>query len=138
MWHGYVLTFTARHVFLPPKPYRHRNFQWTYPALSSWLNVCFRPREQTDSFRHLSVCTDVAFRFQSKPPPPRWTRLPFPRLEHNFYGIPANINEHPKDYGIYEFKKGFNGYVEELIGEFELPITWHYKLFKLIHKMRGK
>lgn len=58
--------------------------------------------------------------------------------KHNFYGIPANINEHPKDYGIYEFKRGFNGYVEELIGEFELPITWHYKLFKLIHKMKGK
>ena len=58
--------------------------------------------------------------------------------KHNFYGIPANINEHPKDYGIYEFKRGFNGYVEELIGEFELPITWHYNLFKLIHKVRGR
>jgi len=57
--------------------------------------------------------------------------------KHNFYGIPANINEHPKDYGIYEFKRGFNGYVEELIGEFELPITWHYNLFKLIHKIKG-
>ena len=56
--------------------------------------------------------------------------------KHNFYGIPANINEHPKDYGIYEFKRGFNGYVEELIGEFELPITWHYKLLKLIHKIK--
>ena len=56
--------------------------------------------------------------------------------KHNFYGIPANINEHPKDYGIYEFKRGFNGYVEELIGEFELPITWHYKLMKLIHKIK--
>lgn len=58
--------------------------------------------------------------------------------KHNFYGIPANINEHPKDYGIYEFKRGFNGYVEELIGEFELPITWHYNLMKLIHKIRSK
>ena len=57
--------------------------------------------------------------------------------KHNFYGIPANINEHPKDYGIYEFKRGFNGYVEELIGEYELPITWHYQLMKLIHKIRG-
>jgi len=57
--------------------------------------------------------------------------------KHNFYGIPENINEHPKDYGIYEFKRGFNGYVEELIGEYELPITWHYKLFDLIHKIRG-
>ena len=56
--------------------------------------------------------------------------------KHNFYGIPANINEHPKDYGIYEFKRGFNGYVEELIGEFELPISWHYKLFDLIHKIK--
>lgn len=58
--------------------------------------------------------------------------------KHNFYGIPANINEHPKDYGIYEFKRGFNGYVEELIGEFELPITWHYKLIKLLKKIRRK
>lgn len=56
--------------------------------------------------------------------------------KHNFYGIPANINTHPKDYGIYEFKRGFNGYVEELIGEFELPITWHYHLFKIIRKFR--
>lgn len=56
--------------------------------------------------------------------------------KHNFYGIPADINTHPKDYGIYEFKRGFNGYVEELIGEFELPITYHYKLLKLIHKIK--
>lgn len=56
--------------------------------------------------------------------------------KHNFYGIPANINEHPKDYGIYEFKRGFNGVVEELIGEYELPITWHYYLIKAIHKIR--
>ncbi len=56
--------------------------------------------------------------------------------KHNFYGIPANINKHPKDYGIYEFKRGFNGIVEELIGEFELPITWHYYLMKLIHKIK--
>lgn len=56
--------------------------------------------------------------------------------KHNFYGIPANINLHPKDYGIYEFKRGFNGIVEELIGEFELPITWHYYLIKFIHKIR--
>ena len=57
--------------------------------------------------------------------------------KHNFYGIPANINEHPKDYGIYEFKRGFNGYVEELIGEYELPISKIYYIMKLIHKIRG-
>ena len=58
--------------------------------------------------------------------------------KHNFYGIPADIENHPKDYGIYEFKRGFNGYVEELIGEFELPITWHYYLLKMIHKIKRK
>lgn len=56
--------------------------------------------------------------------------------KHNFYGIPANINTHPKDYGIYEFKRRFNGYVEELIGEYELPITKEYYLLKLIHKIK--
>lgn len=58
--------------------------------------------------------------------------------KHNFYGIPEDINTHPKDYGIYEFKRGFNGYVEELIGEYELPITKHYYIFKMINKIRGK
>lgn len=56
--------------------------------------------------------------------------------KHNFYGIPENINTHPKDYGIYEFKKGFNGNVEELIGEYELPISWYYKIFNIMHKIK--
>ena len=58
--------------------------------------------------------------------------------KHNFYGIPANINKRPKDYGVYEFKKGFNGYVEELIGEFEMPISPIYYALKLIHKLRRR
>lgn len=57
--------------------------------------------------------------------------------KHNFYGIPADINTHPKDYGIYEFKRGFNGYVEELIGEYELPLSFHYYIFKLLRKLKG-
>lgn len=56
--------------------------------------------------------------------------------KHNFYGIPENINEHPDNYGIYEFKKGFNGYVEELIGEYELPISNNYYIFKLFQKLK--
>lgn len=57
--------------------------------------------------------------------------------KHNFYGIPANIADHPKDYGIYKFKRGFNGYVEELIGEYELPLSPYYYVFKLIHTLKG-
>ena len=56
--------------------------------------------------------------------------------KHNFYGIPANINTHPKDYGIYEFKRGFNGYVEELIGEYELPTSIFYYVLKFIRKIK--
>ena len=56
--------------------------------------------------------------------------------KHNFYGIPENINNHPENNGIYEFKKVFNGYVEELIGEYELPITKDYYLFKLFNKLK--
>ena len=56
--------------------------------------------------------------------------------KHKFYGIPENINEHPDNYGIYEFKKGFNGYVEELIGEYELPLSFHYYLFKFFNKLK--
>ena len=56
--------------------------------------------------------------------------------KHNFYGIPENINEHPENYGIYEFKKGFNGYVEELIGEYELPLSFYYYIFKFFNKLK--
>ena len=35
-------------------------------------------------------------------------------------------------YGVYEFKKGFNGKVVELIGEFDLPIIKSkYNLYKV-------
>ena len=56
--------------------------------------------------------------------------------KYNFYGIPDNINLHPKDYGIYEFKKGFNGYVEELIGEYEIPICIEYYLLRILHSFK--
>lgn len=61
---------------------------------------------------------------------------------YNFYGITGIFDKKDKDYGMYEFKKGFNGYVIELIGELELPITYHYKLHKTLssikHLVKGK
>lgn len=53
---------------------------------------------------------------------------------YNFYGIMGNFNPDDPDYGIYNFKKGFNGFVEELIGEYELPISRWYRFLKLIRK----
>lgn len=55
---------------------------------------------------------------------------------YNFYGITGNFDKNDKDYGIYEFKTGFNGYVEELIGEYVYPVSKEYYLFELIHKIR--
>lgn len=54
---------------------------------------------------------------------------------YNFYGITGNFDKNDKDYGIYEFKTGFNGYVEELIGEYVYPVSKWYYLFELIHKI---
>ena len=55
----------------------------------------------------------------------------------NFYGISGNFDRSHKDYGIYDFKKGFGGVVEEYIGSFELVISpIHYYFKKLLDKIR--
>ncbi len=56
---------------------------------------------------------------------------------YNFYGISGNFDKEDASYGIYDFKKGFTGYVEELIGEYELSIMpIYYLLFKIIHAIK--
>lgn len=55
---------------------------------------------------------------------------------YNFYGITGNFDPKDKDYGIYKFKKGFNGQVVELIGEFTLKITNHYHLYQVLAKIK--
>jgi lipid II:glycine glycyltransferase (peptidoglycan interpeptide bridge formation enzyme) len=57
---------------------------------------------------------------------------------YNFYGIKDLFNPQGKDYGVYEFKKGFSGYVEELLGTFVLPITNYGKLTLKIKKLFKK
>ena len=54
----------------------------------------------------------------------------------NFYGIAGDFNPENKYYGIYEFKKGFNGNVVEYIGEFTLGIGFTYKLFTTLKKIK--
>ncbi len=53
---------------------------------------------------------------------------------YNFYGISGNFEKENNDmYGVYEFKRGFNGRVVELIGEFDLILSKaKYKLYKLM------
>ena len=56
---------------------------------------------------------------------------------YNFYGI-NGIFDDPNDpgRGLLEFKQGFNGYVEELMGEFMLPVKpVTYAIKQLAHKV---
>ena len=55
---------------------------------------------------------------------------------YNFFGITGIFDKSDPEYGVYDFKKRFNGYVEEYIGEFALPISYYYKIDKLIHKIK--
>ena len=51
---------------------------------------------------------------------------------YNFYGIKSCDTRD----GIYEFKKGFNGYVEELLGAYEIGISFPYKVYKLLSNLK--
>lgn len=57
--------------------------------------------------------------------------------KYNFYGINGLPDPNSKDYGIYEFKKGFGGHVVELIGSFELPITPLYNLHQILSNLKN-
>ena len=49
---------------------------------------------------------------------------------YNFYGINGLPDPNSKDYGIYDFKKGFGGHVVELIGSYELILSPLYSVYK--------
>lgn len=54
---------------------------------------------------------------------------------YNFYGISGDFCKDAQDYGVYEFKRGFGGVVEELVGDFILPIQkTPYALYKKLKK----
>ena len=57
---------------------------------------------------------------------------------YNFYGINGLPDPSSKDYGIYEFKKGFGGHVVELIGSFELPVSPVYYLHRALSNLKSK
>ncbi|MBQ3308111.1 MAG: peptidoglycan bridge formation glycyltransferase FemA/FemB family protein [Bacilli bacterium] len=57
----------------------------------------------------------------------------------NFYGIDGNFDEKSKGYGLFDFKRGFNACVHELIGEFDLVIDKsRYSLYRFSFSMYKK
>lgn len=55
---------------------------------------------------------------------------------YNFYGISGNFDENSEDYGVYAFKRKFGGVVEELIGDFILPLKpLVYRIYVSLKKL---
>ncbi|MBP5678866.1 MAG: peptidoglycan bridge formation glycyltransferase FemA/FemB family protein [Bacilli bacterium] len=63
----------------------------------------------------------------------------------NFYGIDGNFDENSKGFGLFDFKRGFNACVHELIGEFDLIIDkprysiyrFAFSLYKKVKKIKN-
>jgi lipid II:glycine glycyltransferase (peptidoglycan interpeptide bridge formation enzyme) len=54
----------------------------------------------------------------------------------NFYGISGIFDPKDKNYGMFEFKKGFGGNVVELIGEFTYPLSPLYYVYTFFRKIK--
>ena len=51
----------------------------------------------------------------------------------NFYGIDGDFEKSGKNYGLFDFKRGFNSDVVELIGEFDLVVnSFYYLLYNFL------
>src|SRR5699024_3311 len=57
---------------------------------------------------------------------------------YNFYGISGEFTPQAEDYGVIQFKKGFNAKVNEYIGDFIKPVnTPGYKMYQSLSKLRS-
>lgn len=54
----------------------------------------------------------------------------------NFYGISGDFTPKSPIYGVYEFKRGFNGQVVELVGEFTYKISNTYYIYTALRKLK--
>ena len=73
----------------------------------------------------------------------QWEMIKY-MLEHNlpiynFYGITGDFSEDAEDYGVVQFKKGFNAVVNEYVGDFVKPINKPmYKVFETLQKVKNR
>ena len=96
--------------------------------------------ESHDELVYLYSAAYDTFKKYNAPYAIQWHMLQY-ALKHgickyNFYGLSGDFDKNAQDYGVYEFKKGFHGVVEELVGDFILPIQkGPYALYK---KLKNK
>lgn len=88
---------------------------------------------------YMHSATDDTFRKYNAPYAIQWYMIRY-AIKHkinryNFYGISGIFDPDDESYGVYDFKRGFNGVVEELVGEFILPIHENaYRMYKRVKK----
>ena len=59
--------------------------------------------------------------------------------KYNFYGITGEFNEDSEMFGLFDFKRGFNATVEELVGEFTLITDkFFYRVYNLMFAVYRK
>ena len=57
----------------------------------------------------------------------------------NFYGIDGVFTKESKNYGLFDFKRGFGATVVELVGEFDLPSNkFIYRLYRIMFSIYKK
>ena len=91
---------------------------------------------------YLSGGTDNDFRHFAGSYLIQWTMIKYALEQgidqYNFYGISGDFTENAEDYGVIQFKKGFNAVVNEYIGDFIKPINGPaYKAYQILNKIRG-
>lgn len=60
------------------------------------------------------------------------------KKRYNLYGITGNFDKDDEGYGVYEFKRGFQGEVIELIGDFDYIVNKPlYRVYKTLKKMKN-
>ena len=107
------------------------------PLSSAYFIVT--PHEVT----YLSGGTDNDFRHFAGSYLIQWTMIQYALEQgidqYNFYGISGDFTENAEDYGVIQFKKGFNAVVNEYIGDFIKPINGPaYKAYNALNKLRNK
>ena len=101
---------------------------------ASWFMV------YDNEITYLYSAADDTFRRYYAPYAVQWHMIRY-ALEHhipryNFYGISGDFREEAEDYGVYEFKRGFGGQTEELVGDFILPVKPF--LYSLYRRLRSR
>ena len=97
--------------------------------------------EYEDEYIYLYSASDETFKEYFGPYAIQWYMLKRALENHipiyNFYGISGNFNKDAEDYGVYMFKRGFGGKVVLLLGDFILPLSPLYTIYKSLKKIRG-